>query len=231
MWIEASELVVALATVVFGGGRLFAQFRKIDTVKELRDGLNDITAEKAFSPDAQEPDLLLDFLKYSQLIMGPLRAKLIRRFLCVIGFVLASAPLPLVLVDKGLVTNEAKAWALTIGVELLQVGLAVLTGKFQEAERDFLENSAMLHERFYDLYVLPAMHVFNNAVRTTTVFGPARKAGVAASSNTREQLQDVLKKTPKYFQDILNSSLQNSSELAAGQASARKSRVAPGDSL
>lgn len=194
MWIEAADLAITLATAVFGGGRLFSQFRRIDTVADLRKALKAIKAETAFL--GQETDAILDFLKYSELIMGPLRSKLVRRLFQMLGYVFASATIPLVLVDKGVVTNEGKAWAVMVGFALLQVTSGVLTGKFfKPEESEFLKNSATLQDRFYDLYVLPAMHVFNNGVRTSTVLGPARDAGRATRSETPEYLQNIFKES------------------------------------
>ncbi len=91
-------------------------------------------------------------------------------------------------------TNEVAAWAIRIGVAVFQVGSGVLTGKFfRPEESEFLTNSASLHERFYDLYVLPAIHVFNNGVRASEVLGPVRDAGRAASSMIPNYLNDIVK--------------------------------------
>jgi hypothetical protein len=194
MWIELSELTIALATAAFGGGRLLGQFRNINTVKDLRDGLKGITGKKAFLSNAPETEVVLDFLNYSELIMRPLRSRLIRRLLLLLGCVLASAPIPLVLADQRVMTNEIAAWAIRIGVAVFQVGSGVLTGKFfRPEESEFLNNSASLHERFYDLYVLPAIHVFNNGVRASEVLGPVRDAGRAASSMIPNYLNHIVK--------------------------------------
>lgn len=197
MWIELSELVIALSTAIYGGGRLFGQFRSINTVKELRDGLKGITGEKAFSSQSREADVVLDFLNYSELIVGPLRSKLFRRALLTICLILASAPIPIMIVDKGIITNEAVAWAIRIVVAAFQIAAGVVSGKFfRPEELEFLEHSASLHDRFYDLYVLPAIYVFNNGVRTSKVLGPARDAGEYSKSEI-----------PKYIPDIFKSSL------------------------
>jgi hypothetical protein len=214
MWIELSELGIALVTAVLGGGRLLGQFRSINTVKELRDSLNRITGKKAFSSQAQEAEVVVDFLNYSQLIAGPLRSKLIRRLLLMLGLILASGSISVLVVDQGVVTNAVAAWAIRIGVAVFQVGSGILSGKFfQPEELEFLKNSASLQERFYDLYVLPAIYVFNNGVRTSEVLGPARDAGEAARL-----------KIPKFLDDIFKSSLelQKKQDTAVGQASADK---------
>jgi hypothetical protein len=203
--IEVSELAIAIATMVFGGGRLFAQFRRVDTVEDLRDALERFTAREAFQPDAKEADVVLRFLNFSALIMGPLRSKLIHRLLLLTGCVFLTAPIPLVLVQKGTLTNDAKGWAITASVALVQVLSAFLTGKFlRPEESEFLQNSRILHDRFYQLYVLPAMFAFNNAARISQVLGPARE-GAKIQSLTDSKY--VIDQAPDFLRAIFKPSL------------------------
>src|SRR5690349_7229229 len=154
------------ASLLVAAVGLWYQVRKVNTVRALRDGLRAINHSRVKSI-LDEDEVLVEYLNYAILIAGPLKSRLTRRFLLA-AFAIIACYIHIPADDPSAVVATVPAfdWSdlILFGVQIAAGVLAPMTVGLSQDEKKFLENAAALNERFYEIFVIPAMREFNDAI-------------------------------------------------------------------
>lgn len=176
-FLEAFNALVGGGSLLFAAAGLWFQTRRIDTVRALRDSLRAIDHSR-LKPIWEEDEVLVEYLNYAVLIAGPLKARMMTRFMGA-AFIIILSYLNIPGDAPGAIVASIPAfdWSdVVLFVAELAAGvLAPLTVGLDKEEKQFLSNAWALHKRFYTVFVLPAMQDFNDAIESSQAFELVRR--------------------------------------------------------
>ena len=185
--------------VIFGGTSAtiavanftLAHSRKLNAWQSLRDGLQKFSQSPKRHKTGDE-ELIINWLSYGDLIVTPLRARLLERLwitlAVIVGLTLFSS-----YSTKALTDNSAILVEVSVGVAQLFLGLINGTGLLlRREEQDFLARLRALHHHFYESYVIPAMREFNYQADDSPLFGSILKAHAEEQKRIRSDIRNHL---------------------------------------
>ena len=151
----------AASAIISGANLYFTHLRKLNSFKELREGLDKIKRTPASSKLPDKAKLIEQWLVHGELIVGPLKQRLMSRFL--VGLItilgisitayagLREGSVPPIYIDIGLIGGQL----------LVVLGSSTKPLFLEPEEKEFLSNLSALYRGFYMLHVLPAIREFN----------------------------------------------------------------------
>ncbi len=177
------ELVTVLGAV-FGGASsglsFVSKFQELRSYELLSDQLTKLAHFKSSEKESSNLEFMAEhnseghykeiikWIKYADLLMAPVRAKLIRRFASAIlviigGLIVIPLNLPNYLIPEVQTIDNLEAIDIPWFVAMLTYSLS-FAKKFTASPEEivFMENMSALQDAYYNRYVSPAMANFNN---------------------------------------------------------------------
>jgi hypothetical protein len=198
--IELISLYIGGVSAATGLISLIHQTRKTNSFKTLKKGLQEIKSTPLGKKLPQDRILLCDWLNYGTLILGPLKDRLVKRFLMSIGVILLGT-YTITLDSPGYLLEQLKAFEwqdLIITPIVLMIGLINSTSLLMKPEeKQFLAGLSSLHSYYYEKYVLPAMAEFNEQMNRVPLFQKLTELEKSRNDRIRRIVVEELKKSEK----------------------------------
>lgn len=150
------------STVIAGIDLYFARFRKINAFADLRNELEKISGS---NKNTQKGKLITDWLAHGELILGPLKERIVTRFVYVL-FIIVGMSLAAFVGKWKAGTNGDEIITFVLPVLQMMVIVVSKTNRvIRPEEKTFLKNLMALHRGFYENYTVPAIRRFNNEMK------------------------------------------------------------------
>ena len=164
--LELMNTIFGVISTLLTAGGLWQQFRKIDSVKALKNGVKSLS-DMRFATPMEEHDLLSKCLDLADLIVPPLKRRLTYRFLALIAAIAGGSALVPVDFPGQISKQMPNAEPVDVAIFLFEIIAAVVASSgalLTPDEKEFLSNASALHARFYNQFVVPAIREFNAIV-------------------------------------------------------------------
>ncbi len=179
--------------------------RKLNTWQSLRDGLQKFSQTPGRLKTTDE-ELIINWLSYGDLIVAPLRVRLLERLgltiAVIVGLTALSACYPMWnqsnnTSDLNNVNYSSEILIdVVIGIAQIFIGLINGTGfLLRKEEQQFLIRLKALHLHFYENYVIPAMREFNYQADDSPLFANILEAHSKEQEKIRNHvINDIAKR-------------------------------------
>lgn len=150
------------SAIIAGVDLYFARFRKVNAFADLKNQLEKISKS---NKDAQKVKLITDWLAHGELILGPLKERIVTRFVYVLVTIVGIS-LTAFLSERstGLKGDEITTFVIP-ALQILVVVVSKTNRVIRPEEKTFLTNLLALHRGFYENYTLPAIRRFNDEMK------------------------------------------------------------------
>jgi hypothetical protein len=180
------------STVIAGIDLYFARFRKVNAFADLKNELEKISKS---NKNAQKGKLITDWLAHGELILGPLKERIVTRFvyvlLTIVGMSLAAFVSEKYTGAKG---DEITTFILPV----MQVLVVVVPNRvIRSEEKIFLKNLMALHRGFYENYTVPAIRRFNDEMKDVAPLKELVEFYEVEERETWKAIQSLISTNPK----------------------------------